>query len=48
MPFTSEMLCCSKNDLNVLNGNISGNLFDNNEIFDFREWLKQFNFSKEG
>lgn len=47
MPFTSEMLGCAKNDLNVLNGNISGNLFDNNEIFDFREWLKQFNFSKE-
>lgn len=47
MPFTSEMLGCSKNDLNVLNGNVNGNLFDNNEIFDFREWLKQFNFSEE-
>lgn len=47
MPFTSEMLNCNKNDLNVLTNNTENNLFSADEVFDFREWLKQFNFSKE-
>ena len=49
MPFTAEELGCAKNDLNVLFPEI-GDLFDENPIdkpFDFREFLRQFNFSNE-
>lgn len=49
MPFTSEELGCAKNDLNVLLPQI-GNLFSEKfdcQQFDFREFLKQFDFSEE-
>lgn len=48
MPFTAEELDCSKNDLNVLFPN-EKDLFDKKDEkpFDFREFLSQFNFSKE-
>ena len=47
MPFTSDELGCNKNDLNVL-FNDKTELFNQEEKeFDFREWLKQFNFSQE-
>lgn len=49
MPFTAEDLGCAKNDLNVLFPRPVG-LFDeieNEKPFDFREFLKQFDFSKE-
>ena len=48
MPFTAEELGCAKNDLNVLFPK-TPELFDDNpeEPFDFREFLNQFNFSKE-
>lgn len=36
-PFTSEMLNCSKNDLNVLTSDTESNLFSINEVFDFRK-----------
>ena len=51
MPFTAEELNCKNSDLNVLYPtaeNYICNLFvDNNKPFDFREFLSQFNFSKE-
>ncbi|MBR2205717.1 MAG: hypothetical protein IJ886_10395 [Prevotella sp.] len=49
MPFTAEELGCAKNDLNVLFPEM-GDLFDerpNNQPFDFRDYLRQFVFSKE-
>ena len=49
MPFTAEELGCAKNDLNVLFPEMT-DLFDEQPIakpFDFREFLQQFNFSKE-
>ena len=49
MPFTAEELGCAKNDLNVLFPEM-GDLFDessNNQPFDFRDYLRQFDFSKE-
>ena len=52
MPFTAEELGCNKNDLNVLfpQDNGEANLFTALEVekpFDFREFLGQFEFSKE-
>ncbi|MBR3091124.1 MAG: hypothetical protein IKH10_03920, partial [Bacteroidetes bacterium] len=51
MPFTAEELGCSKNDLNVLfpESNKSDLFIQNNDEkpFDFREFLSQFDFSKE-
>lgn len=52
MPFTAQELGCAKNDLNVLfpQDNQQGNLFNQGEIdtpFDFRDFLAQFEFSKE-
>ena len=51
MAFTANELGCNKNDLNVLLPESNSDLF-NQDIeeeppFDFREFLKQFNFSKE-
>ena len=49
MPFTAEELGCARNDLNVLFPR-PASLFDeleNEEPFDFREFLKQFDFSEE-
>lgn len=49
MPFTAEELGCAKNDLNVLFPEIV-DLFDEKPVakpFDFREFLHQFEFSKE-
>ena len=49
MPFTAEELGCAKNDLNVLFPEIV-DLFDEQPVakpFDFREFLHQFEFSKE-
>ena len=49
MPFTAEELGCAKNDLNVLFP-IMADLFDEQyegKPFDFREFLKQFEFSPE-
>lgn len=49
MPFTAEELGCAKNDLNVLYPQNKG-LFDEPsdvKSFDFRVFLKQFNFSEE-
>ena len=49
MPFTSEELGCGKNDLNVLLPEMT-DLFDDqpqSSQFDFREFLKQFEFSEE-
>ena len=49
MPFTAEELGCAKNDLNVLFP-IMADLFDEKyegKPFDFREFLKQFEFSPE-
>lgn len=51
MPFSAEELDCDKNDLNVLFPNEFGNDLFSNDLhdkpFDFREWLKQFEFSEE-
>lgn len=52
MPFTAEDIGCAKNDLNVLfaNDEQQFSLFEQDKIskpFDFREFLLQFNFSKE-
>ena len=51
MPFTAEELGCSKNELNVLfPQDIQPDLFNrsvNEHPFDFRQFLKQFDFSKE-
>lgn len=51
MPFTSEELECSKNDLNVLysQDNEKDLFYSSNDEkpFDFREFLEQFKFSKE-
>ena len=49
MPFTAEELGCAKNDLNVMFP-ASLDLFDNpaaSKPFDFREFLRQFDFSAE-
>ena len=49
MPFTAEELGCAKNDLNVLFPEMT-DLFDEHPAakpFDFREFLKQFDFSEE-
>lgn len=49
MPFTAEELGCAKNDLNVLFPEMV-DLFDEQPVakqFDFREFLNQFEFSKE-
>ena len=49
MPFTAEELGCARNDLNVLFPEM-GDLFDESPIiqpFDFRIFLRQFDFSKE-
>ena len=49
MPFTAEELGCAKNDLNVLFPETK-DLFEVQPItkpFDFREFLKQFDFSEE-
>lgn len=50
MPFTAEELGCEKNDLNVLFPERNADLFSQQEAeppFDFREFLGQFEFSKE-
>lgn len=49
MPFTAGELGCAKNDLNVLFPRHEADLFLQAEEkpFDFREFLKQFDFSKE-
>lgn len=50
MPFTAEELGCEKNDLNVLFPERNVDLFSQQEAeppFDFREFLRQFEFSKE-
>ncbi len=51
MPFTAEELGCEKNDLNVLfPDSAEQDLFTQSEEqkpFDFRDFLRQFNFSKE-
>ena len=50
MPFTSEELGCNKNDLNVLyppNGENDLFSLKGQPPFDFREFLKQFEFSEE-
>ncbi|MBR3090491.1 MAG: hypothetical protein IKH10_00685, partial [Bacteroidetes bacterium] len=50
MPFTAEELGCAKNDLNVLfPKNNNSNIFQDKieKPFDFREFLSQFEFSKE-
>ncbi len=50
MPFTAEELGCAKNDLNVLFDNREADLFSmetKEPPFDFRVWLKQFEFSAE-
>lgn len=49
MPFTAEELGCAKNDLNVLFPEMT-DLFDEQpktRPFDFRVYLRQFNFSEE-
>lgn len=49
MPFTAEELGCAKNDLNVLFPEMT-DLFDEQTMskpFDFRDFLKQFEFSRE-
>ena len=51
MPYTAEELGCNVNDLNVLFWK-QKELFDGKQeektmSFDFRKWLKQFEFSKE-
>ncbi len=46
MPFTSTELRCNKNDLNVARN--EGDLGNpDSEVFDFRLWLTQFEFSEE-
>ena len=47
MPFTSTELGCSKNDLNVARAEEGRLLNSNIEAFDFRQYLKQFDFSNE-
>ncbi len=47
MPFTSRELGCAQNDLNVLRDDENTLGFENHPPFDFRDWLKQFNFSDE-
>ena len=49
MPFTAEELGCGINDLNVLFQE-QGDFFEDNGViqsFDFRDFMKQFEFSKE-
>jgi hypothetical protein len=46
MPFKSDELQCNKNDLNILRQEQDlGN--PESQFFDFRQWLTQFEFSKE-
>ncbi len=47
MPFTSRELGCAQNDLNVLRDDENTLGFESHPPFDFRDWLKQFNFSDE-
>ena len=50
MPFVAEELGCSKNDLNVLYPQDNYDLLSSSNVeqpFDFRVFLKQFEFSKE-
>jgi hypothetical protein len=47
MPFTAKELGCNKNDLNVAREELDMYNKDNPEVFDFRQWLTQFNFSLE-
>ena len=48
MPFTAQELGCNRNDLNVLySGDTQNDIFYQGEYFDFREFLKQFSFSKD-
>ena len=48
MPFTAQELGCNRNDLNVLYSDESQNdIFSQGQYFDFREFLRQFTFSKE-
>jgi hypothetical protein len=53
MPYTAEELGCNANDLNVLYYKQEildfdgANKKDETKSFDFREWLRQFEFSKE-
>ncbi len=50
MPFTSQELGCAKNDLNILypeDNTLLAQLEQNKKPFDFREFLAQFEFSKE-
>ncbi|MBQ7257371.1 MAG: hypothetical protein IJS60_06720 [Abditibacteriota bacterium] len=50
MPFTASELGCNTNDLNVLLPETTGDLFNQDiveEPFDFREFLKKFEFSQE-
>ncbi len=48
MPFTAQELGCNRNDLNVLYSDDTQNdIFYQGEYFDFREFLKQFSFSKD-
>ena len=47
MPYTAEQLGCKKNDLNVLFADKNSDIFINEAPFDFREFLKQFEFSIE-
>lgn len=49
MPFTSDELGCANNDLNVLFPEEEPDLFSQEKetSFDFRKFLRQFNFSSE-
>ena len=51
MPFTAEELGCPRNALNVYDYDTSHEIFEGetfiSEHFDFREFMKQFTFSKE-
>jgi hypothetical protein len=47
MPFTSRELRCNKNDLNVARAEEGKLLNSSIEAFDFRQYLKQFDFSNE-
>lgn len=49
MPFTAEELGCARNDLNVLFPRHEADLFlqADEKPFDFRDFLRQFDFSKE-
>jgi len=50
MPFTSQQLGCAKNELNILRSSGEKTLSleeGEEEVFDFREFLRQFHFSQE-